>query len=119
MSRASALLVLVVACLMNGTEVVRAPALGWDHPGRVDHLRSAISPAGLGDCGFGQNIHFFAQSDRVADRDENDNEDDFRELSEPPRTCEELQALISRTVPRLIPSAPTTITPCWRTPLLC
>jgi hypothetical protein len=55
----------------------------------------------------------------VADRDENDNEDDFREVSELPRMFEPLQALISRTVPRLVPPITSSIAPSWRAPLLC
>ena len=119
MSRVLALLVLVLTCLIGGTEACRAPALGSDRPGQVDHLRRAISPARPGDCAFNRSSHFFAPSDRVADRDENDNEDDFREVSDPPRTFEQLQALISRTVPRLVPPITSSIAPSWRAPLLC
>ncbi len=119
MTRVLALLALVLMCVIGRAEVSRAQADGSVRPGQADHLRSAISPAGLGDSAFNGSPRFFAHSDGVADRDENDNEDDFREVSEPPRTFEQLQFLISRTVPRLVPSIRSAIAPSWRTPLLC
>ena len=119
MCRGLSFLVLILICAIGGTEIRRAPASDLDRPGQLEHLRSVISPASKGDCALSQSTLFLAHSDRVADRDENENEDDFREVSELPRTFERLQALISRTVPRLSPSTSSALAPCWRTPLLC
>src|SRR5271157_3702550 len=93
-----ALLSLIVTCGVSLTEVDRGPADGRTHPGYIQNLRRPINPAGLGDCVFNRGTHFIVLSDQVVDRDENDNEDNFREASEPPRTFEQLRDLISRTI---------------------
>ncbi len=124
MDRILALFSLIVTCGISLTDVNRGRADDCTHPGYTQNLRRPINPAGLGDCAFNRGTHFIVLSDRVVDRDENDNEDDnkddFRKVSEPPRTFEQLWDLISRT----ISSHPVTfITPqaasTWRTPLLC
>jgi hypothetical protein len=119
MTRVLALLALVLVCNIGRTEVSPTLAPGPGPSSHADRLRSAISLAGAGDSAVSPSAHLFAPSDRVPDRDENDNENDFREVSEPPRMLEPLQALISRTVPRLLPSIRSSIAPSWRTPLLC
>jgi hypothetical protein len=124
MDRILALFSLIVTCGISLTDVNRGRADDCTHPGYTQNLRRPINPAGLGDCAFNRGTHFIVLSDRVVDRDENDNEDDnkddFREVSEPPRTFEQLWDLISRT----ISSHPVTFitplaAPTWRTPLLC
>ena len=119
MDRILALFSLIVTCGISLTDANRGPADDCTHPGYTQNLRTPINPAGLGDCAFNWGTHFIVLSDRVVDRDENDNEDDFREVSEPPRTFEQLRDLISRTISHPV----TFITPLaaltWRTPLLC
>jgi hypothetical protein len=119
MARILGLLSLIVTCGINLTEINRGPTGDRTHPDYTQNLRTPINPAGLGDCAFNRGTHFVVLSDRVVDRDENDNEDDFREVSEPPQTFEQLRDLIARTISHPV----TFITPLaaltWRTPLLC
>ena len=119
MDRILALFSLIVTCGVSLTEVNRGLADGRTHPGYTQNLRTPINPAGLGDCVFNRGTHFIVFSDRVVDRDENDNEDDFREASEPPRTFEQLRDMISRTISHPVTFITPQAAPTWRTPLLC
>jgi hypothetical protein len=120
MDRILALFSVIVTCGISLTDANRGRADDCTHPSYTQNLRTPINPAGLGDCAFNWGTHFIVLSDRVVDRDENDNEDDFRKVSEPPQTFEQLWDLISRTISShsvtfITPQA----VPTWRTPLLC
>jgi hypothetical protein len=119
MARILAIFSLVVTCAISLTEVNRGPAGDRTDPGSIRNLRRPINPAGLGDCAFDRSTHFIVLSDRVVDRDENDNEDDFREVGEPPRTFEQVRNLISRTIAHPVTFITPLAAPTWRTPLLC
>ncbi|MGO8898396.1 MAG: hypothetical protein ACLQU5_08585 [Isosphaeraceae bacterium] len=119
MDRIFALLSLIVIYGISLTDVSRGPADDRTHPGYTQNLRTPINPAGLGDYAFNWGTHFIVLSDRVVDRDENDNEDDFRDVSEPPRTFEQLRDLISRTISHPVTFIAPLAAPTWRTPLLC
>jgi hypothetical protein len=119
MARILALLSLIVTSGISLTDMNRGPAGDRTHPGYTQNLRRPINPAGLGDCAFNRGTQFLVLSDRVVDRDENDNEDDFREVSEPPRTFEQLRDLISRTGSQAVTFITPLAAPTWRTPLLC
>jgi hypothetical protein len=119
MDRILTLFSLIVTCGISLTDANRGPADDCTHPGYTQNLRTPINPAGLGDCAFNWGTHFIVLSDRVVDRDENDNEDDFREVSEPPRTFEQLRDLISRTISHPVTFITPQAAPTWRTPLLC
>ena len=124
MDRILALFSLIVTCGISLTDANRGPADDCTHPGYTQNLRTPINPAGLGDCAFNGGTHFIVISDRVIDRDENDNEDDnkkddFRKVSEPPRTFEQLRDLISRTISHPVTFSTPQAAPTWRTPLLC
>ena len=119
MARILAFLSLIVTCGISLTEINRRPGDGRTLPCSDQNLRRPINPAGLGECASNQGTQVFVLCDRVVDRDENDYEDDFRKVSEPPRTFEQLRDLISRTVshPVSFITPPPALT--WRTPLLC
>ncbi len=119
MARIFAILSLVVIYGISLTEVNRGPAGDRTDPGYIQNLRRPINPAGLGDCTFNRGTQVFVLSDRVVDRDENDNEDDFREVGEPPRTFEQVRDLISRTVAHPVTFITSLAAPAWQTPLLC
>jgi hypothetical protein len=119
MAKILAILSLIVTCGISLTDVSRGAADDRTHPGYAQNLRTPINPTGLGDCAFNRGTHFIVLSDRVVDRDENDNEDDFREVSEPPRTFEQLRDLIARTISYPITFITPLAAPTWRTPLLC
>jgi len=119
MARILAILSLVVTCGISLTEVNRGPAGDRTHLGTIENLRRAINPAGLGDCDFNRGTEVFVLSDRVVDRDENDNEDDFREVGEPPRTFIQVRNLISRAIAHSVTFMTPLAAPTWRTPLLC
>ncbi len=119
MARILALLTLVVTCGIGLTEVNRGPAGDRTHLGSIQNLRRPINPAGLRECAFNRDAQIFDVSDRVVDRDENDNEDDFREVGEPPRTFEQVRNLISRTIAQPVTFITPLAAPTWRTPLLC
>jgi len=114
-----AILSLVVTCGISLTELNRGPAGDRTDPGYIQNLRRPINPAGLGDCAFNRGTYFIVLSARVVDRDENDNEDDFREVGEPPRTFEQVRDLISRTIAHPVTFITPLAAPTWRTPLLC
>ena len=78
MDRILTLFSLIVTCGISLTDANRGRADDCTHPGYTQNLRTPINPAGLGDCAFNRGTHFIVLSDRVVDRDENDNEDDFR-----------------------------------------
>ena len=119
MARIIAFLSLIVTYGISLTEINRGPADGRTPPCSDENLRRPINPAGLGECAFNQGTQVFVLSDRVVDRDENDYEDDFRKVSEPPRTFEQLRDLISRTVSHPVSFITPPAAPTWRTPLLC
>jgi hypothetical protein len=119
MARILAILSLVVIFGISLTEINRGPAGDRTHLGSIQNLRRPINPAGLGDCTFSRGTQVFVLSDRVVDRDENDNEDDFRKVGEPPRTFEEVRDLISRTVAHPVTFITPLAAPTWRAPLLC
>ncbi len=119
MARILVILSLVVTCGISLTEVNRGPAGDRTHLGSIQNLRRPINPAGLGDCAFNRGTQVFVFSDQVVDRDENDNENDFREVGEPPRTFEQVRNLISRTIAHPVTFITPLAAPTWRTPLLC
>ena len=119
MARILALLSLVATCGISLTEVNRGPAGDRTDPNFIQNVRRPINPAGPGDCAFSRDTYFIVLADRVVDRDENDNEDDFREAGEPPRTFEQLRSLISRAVSHPVAFITPLAAPMWRTPLLC
>ncbi len=117
MARILAVLTLIATCGISLKEASRGPA--GDRPGSIQNLRTAINPAGLVDCAFNWDAKVFVSSDRVVDRDENDNEDDFREVGEPPPTYLQVRNLICRTIDHPISFITPQSAPAWRTPLLC
>ncbi len=117
MARILAVLALVATCGVSLTEANRGPA--GDRPGSLENLRTAINPAGLVDFAFNRDAQVLVSSDRVVDRDENDNEDDFREVGEPPRTFVQVRNLSSRTIAHPVAFITPLPAPAWRTPLLC
>jgi hypothetical protein len=119
MARILAILGLAATCGISLTEVNRGPAGDRALAGSVQNLRRPINRTGLGGCAFNQDAPVFVFSDRVVDRDENDNEDDFREVGEPPRTFVQVRNLISRTIADPVNFITPLAAPDWRPPLLC
>ncbi len=119
MTRIFGLFGLIVVCGLGLSGDSRVPGSDRTDSGPIQNLRRPINPAGLGDCAFNRGAHFISFSDRAVDRDENDNEDDFREVGEVPRAFEQVRLLISRRVSHSCVFIAPLATPTWQPPLLC